>query len=213
MHVCSLFLSRLTSLRLSLPITTHKLFFSISFLRQLQVWSSMIQSQSLLWDAQTSKTFLALEDQRPLNFNNQKTLASVGLDAERTKVLETTITSRSRPCPFDKCISQQESVKYDGRNNCHDKQKKSKVPFKKQENGEASGYENLILSPFHTDLQLARSIQGLKRNVRSLLGAAQHDTAKETVDAIENEGVDNSVSIVMDYAQPHRKPPIHNEKP
>lgn len=50
--------------------------------------------------------------------------------------------------------------------------------------------------------------------MRSLLGAAQHDTAKETVDAIENEGLDNSViSIVMDYAQPHRKPPIHNEKP
>jgi len=46
-----------------------------------------------------------------------------------------------------------------------------------------------------------------------LLGAAQHDTAKETVDAIENEGLDNNVSIVMDYAQPHRKPPIHNEKP
>jgi hypothetical protein len=50
----------------------------------------------------------------------------------------------------------------------------------------------------------------MKRNVRSLVGAAQHDT-EETVDAMKNDGMDNMV--VMDYAQPHRKPPIHNEKP
>ncbi|XP_030946388.1 uncharacterized protein LOC115970906 [Quercus lobata] len=143
---------------------------------------------------------------------NRKQADYFSKDAERTKVLETTITSRSRPCPFDKCISQQKNIKYDGRNS-HDKQKDSKVPFKKQENGETSGYENIMGSSFHKDLQLVRSIQELKRNVRSLLGAAQHDTAKETVDAIENEGLDNNVSIVMDYAQPHRKPPIHNEKP
>mgnify|MGYP001578300523 CR=1 FL=1 len=35
--------------------------------------------------------------------------------------------------------------------------------------------------------------------------------AEETVDSMENdEGED---IVVMDYAQPHRKPPIHNRRP
>jgi hypothetical protein len=52
----------------------------------------------------------------------------------------------------------------------------------------------------------------MKRNVRSLLGSAQHN-AEETVDddVKENDDAEDNI-VVMDYAQPHRKPPIHNEK-
>jgi hypothetical protein len=46
--------------------------------------------------------------------------------------------------------------------------------------------------------------------VRSLLGSAQHSSTEETVDVMENDAAEDIV--VMDYAQPHRKPPIHNEK-
>lgn len=53
-------------------------------------------------------------------------------------------------------------------------------------------------------------VKGLKRNVRSLQGSVQHDSV-ETADVQEIEAVEDIV--VMDYAQPHRKPPIHNEKP
>lgn len=45
--------------------------------------------------------------------------------------------------------------------------------------------------------------------MRSLLGSAQHNT-EETVDVKGNDAAEDIV--VMDYAQPHRKPPIHNEK-
>lgn len=43
-----------------------------------------------------------------------------------------------------------------------------------------------------------------------MLGSAPHDT-EEAPEFKKNDAVDDIV--VMDYAQPHRKPPIHNEKP
>lgn len=49
------------------------------------------------------------------------------------------------------------------------------------------------------------------QGVRSLLGSAQHN-AEETVDDHVKENDDAKDIVVMDYAQPHRKPPIHNEK-
>lgn len=50
----------------------------------------------------------------------------------------------------------------------------------------------------------------VERNVRSLLGSAQHNS-EETVDNVK-ENDDAEDIVVMDYAQPHRKPPIHNIK-
>lgn len=47
--------------------------------------------------------------------------------------------------------------------------------------------------------------------MRSLQDSAQHDNSEETGGVKENEAVEDIV--VMDYAQPHRKPPIHNERP
>ncbi|XWS61973.1 hypothetical protein CRYUN_Cryun07bG0170800 [Craigia yunnanensis] len=70
-----------------------------------------------------------------------------------------------------------------------------------------SGYEIIISS--RVDLQGMEKVEGLKRVTRSMLGNSGGDT-KEAVDSKEKENVGDI--DVMDYAQPHRKPPIHNEK-
>ncbi|KAG2677606.1 hypothetical protein I3843_12G107200 [Carya illinoinensis] len=140
--------------------------------------------------------------------------------AEKSKAFETSITSSLRPPTLEECISQQREVKTGGRNNnhvhsrggVHKQINDPNVLYKKQDltNGATSGNENTKVPSFQKDLQLARYIKGLKRNVRSLQGSVQHDSV-ETADVQEIEAVEDIV--VMDYAQPHRKPPIHNEKP
>ncbi|QCD91572.1 uncharacterized protein LOC114174233 [Vigna unguiculata] len=46
---------------------------------------------------------------------------------------------------------------------------------------------------------------------RSMLGTVQHHHVEETVFTKASDSAEDIVE--MDYAQPHRKPPIHNEKP
>ncbi|XVE65062.1 hypothetical protein DITRI_Ditri07aG0152300 [Diplodiscus trichospermus] len=70
-----------------------------------------------------------------------------------------------------------------------------------------SGYEIIISSL--VDLQGMEKVEGLKRATRSMLGNSGGDT-EEAVDSKEKDNVGDI--DVMDYAQPHRKPPIHNEK-
>ncbi|XP_021912434.1 uncharacterized protein LOC110826141 [Carica papaya] len=73
------------------------------------------------------------------------------------------------------------------------------------------GYKIIISS--HNDLQQNQDkVKGLiiKRQARSMLGNRSGDDTEEAVDSKENDTVEDIV--VMDYAQPHRKPPIHNEK-
>ncbi|KAF5460841.1 hypothetical protein F2P56_020682 [Juglans regia] len=143
--------------------------------------------------------------------------------AEKSKAFETSITSSLRPPALEECISQQQEVKTSGRNNNHVHSTRGGVHkqindpnalYKKQDptNGATSGNENTKApTSFQKDLQLARNIKGLKRNVRSLEGSVQHDSI-ETADVQENDQAVEDI-VVMDYAQPHRKPPIHNEKP
>ncbi|EEF36510.1 conserved hypothetical protein [Ricinus communis] len=50
---------------------------------------------------------------------------------------------------------------------------------------------------------------GFKRQERFMIESAPSDT-EEAVKSNENDIAEDAV--VMDYAQPHRKPPIHNEK-
>lgn len=52
-------------------------------------------------------------------------------------------------------------------------------------------------------------VQDERGHARSMLGPAQHNV-EETMVINTN---DNAEDIVEDYAQPHRKAPIHNEKP
>ncbi|XWS49094.1 hypothetical protein CRYUN_Cryun13aG0134200 [Craigia yunnanensis] len=70
-----------------------------------------------------------------------------------------------------------------------------------------SGYEMIISS--RVVLQGMEKVEGLKRVTRSMLGNSGGDT-EEAVDSKEKDNVGDI--DVMDYAQPHRKPPIHNEK-
>ncbi|CAK9181948.1 unnamed protein product [Ilex paraguariensis] len=70
---------------------------------------------------------------------------------------------------------------------------------------------NEIMLAYSTvDLQETVKEEGWKRKARSILGSLPHDT-EETMDSKENDIVEDIV--VMDYAQPHRKPPIHNREP
>ncbi|XVE57677.1 hypothetical protein DITRI_Ditri04bG0108700 [Diplodiscus trichospermus] len=71
-----------------------------------------------------------------------------------------------------------------------------------------SGYEIIISSG--VDLQGVEKVEGLKRVTRSMLGNAGGDTEK-AVDYKEKDKLKGDIDV-MDYAQPHRKPPIHNEK-
>ncbi|KAA8522237.1 hypothetical protein F0562_012910 [Nyssa sinensis] len=73
-----------------------------------------------------------------------------------------------------------------------------------------AGTEILASSLLEGGLQQATKVVGWKRQARSMLVSTQHDT-KETVNSEENDVAEDIV--VMDYAQPHRKPPIHNKEP
>ncbi|GFS34708.1 hypothetical protein Acr_00g0035490 [Actinidia rufa] len=59
-------------------------------------------------------------------------------------------------------------------------------------------------------LPKATKIEVWNRQARRMLGSRPND-AEETVDSKGNDVVEDIV--VMDYAQPHRKPPIHNIEP
>ncbi|KAL8103205.1 uncharacterized protein LOC141678484 [Apium graveolens] len=58
-------------------------------------------------------------------------------------------------------------------------------------------------------LKEATQLEGWRRQARSTIESSSNE-AKETTDSKESEIVDDVVA--MDYAQPHRKPPIHNRK-
>ncbi|KAL3497471.1 hypothetical protein ACH5RR_040203 [Cinchona calisaya] len=84
-----------------------------------------------------------------------------------------------------------------------------------QKNSEALGKKNegnniLILQSAERLLHETADVEDQKRQVR-LLMASPPDNAEATTDSKENDiGED---IVVMDYAQPHRKPPIHNREP
>ncbi|KAK2649096.1 hypothetical protein Ddye_016585 [Dipteronia dyeriana] len=87
------------------------------------------------------------------------------------------------------------------------KQEESK-PFSKEEASKG----NKITKASPKDLQRQAKTEGLKSSQgRSLLRYSETHNTNEAVDSKENDDVEDIV--VMDYAQPHRKPPIHNEKP
>ncbi|CAK7355839.1 unnamed protein product [Dovyalis caffra] len=71
---------------------------------------------------------------------------------------------------------------------------------------------NMVIVSSQADLQQAsKIIEGYKGQERSMLGSTANDT-EEAVQSEESDEISEDV-VVMDYAQPHRKPPIHNEKP
>ncbi|XP_059657506.1 uncharacterized protein LOC132304028 isoform X2 [Cornus florida] len=91
------------------------------------------------------------------------------------------------------------------------KQKDLEALWKKDTRGATSTSGNKVLaSSWPEGLQHATKIEGWKRQARSMLASAPQNT-EEAIDSKEDEVVEDVV--VMDYAQPHRKPPIHNKEP
>ncbi|KAJ6718406.1 TRANSMEMBRANE PROTEIN [Salix purpurea] len=77
----------------------------------------------------------------------------------------------------------------------------------KQEGTKGAASGNKVIVSSQADLQQASEI--IEGKGRSMLGSA----AKDTEEAVRSEENDIAEDVaVMDYAQPHRKPPIHNEK-
>ncbi|KAH1106368.1 hypothetical protein J1N35_010136 [Gossypium stocksii] len=71
-----------------------------------------------------------------------------------------------------------------------------------------SGYG--IMSSSRVDMQSKETVEGWKKvRARSMSGNSDAG-ADEALDSKEKDNVGDI--DVMDYAQPHRKPPIHNEK-
>ncbi|KAJ6946524.1 hypothetical protein NC651_001296 [Populus alba x Populus x berolinensis] len=90
--------------------------------------------------------------------------------------------------------------------------KKDEEPFMKQEEGTKGATSgNKVIVSSQADFQQSSEIiiEGLKGRGRSMLGS----TANDTEEAVRSEENDIAEDVaVMDYAQPHRKPPIHNKK-
>ncbi|XP_011018298.1 PREDICTED: uncharacterized protein LOC105121386 [Populus euphratica] len=91
--------------------------------------------------------------------------------------------------------------------------KKDEEAFMKQEEGTKGATSgNKVIVSSQADFQQSSKIiiEGLKGRGRSMLGS----TANDTEEAVRSEENDFPKDVaVMDYAQPHRKPPIHNKKP
>ncbi|KAM7273279.1 hypothetical protein ACFE04_027943 [Oxalis oulophora] len=76
--------------------------------------------------------------------------------------------------------------------------------------GEEPTKGNMIIMPPHnSDGGAAKVEESIKTRGERLLLAS--NDIEEAVNSKENDKLEDVV--VMDYAQPHRKPPIHNEKP
>ncbi|WJX55022.1 hypothetical protein P8452_40842 [Trifolium repens] len=68
----------------------------------------------------------------------------------------------------------------------------------------------IVGSSFQKDSPSLLAEKDERGHARSMLGPVGHHV-EETMDTNTNENTDDIVD--MDYAQPHRKAPIHNEKP
>ncbi|KAL6177089.1 hypothetical protein ACLB2K_048615 [Fragaria x ananassa] len=83
----------------------------------------------------------------------------------------------------------------------------------------SSGLDVVTLSTSsQIDQQYQIELKASKRQARSVLGSATQDNEFEEDHDTDSEGSSNEAAIdedvgVMDYANPHKKPPIHNERP
>ncbi|KAJ6714647.1 hypothetical protein OIU85_026177 [Salix viminalis] len=79
---------------------------------------------------------------------------------------------------------------------------------KQEEGTKGATSGNKVIVSSQADLQQASEI--IEGKGRSMLGSAAKDT-EEAVRSDQENDIAEDVAV-MDYAQPHRKPPIHNEK-
>ncbi|OAY60013.1 uncharacterized protein LOC110628987 isoform X2 [Manihot esculenta] len=110
-------------------------------------------------------------------------------DVLRVNLYETSVSSEmNSPIPEEFQAQREEVGEIDRRR---------RIP----ENSLGAGHKLIVSS--QRNLQQTAKIEGLKKQARSY--------NKKALESGENDIVEDVV--VMDYAQPHRKPPIHNEKP
>ncbi|KAG4386346.1 hypothetical protein AAZX31_11G031400 [Glycine max] len=74
----------------------------------------------------------------------------------------------------------------------------------------SDGGEHATGTSFQMDSPSFLATQDERRHARSMLGPAEHNDEETVVTKTSDTEED---IVEMDYAQPHRKPPIHNEKP
>ncbi|KAL4384976.1 hypothetical protein GQ457_15G010200 [Hibiscus cannabinus] len=72
-------------------------------------------------------------------------------------------------------------------------------------------YESIV--SYGVDLHGLAKVEGVEKGTRSrsMLGG-DHTVDHQDLDSNDKDKVDGGIDDVMDYSQPHRKPPIHNEK-
>ncbi|KAI6707345.1 hypothetical protein NL676_010307 [Syzygium grande] len=74
----------------------------------------------------------------------------------------------------------------------------------------SSGHEGSVARPFKADAELEASRIS---KARLMVESANSDHDEEAINSGELEDDAKGDVVAMDYAQPHRKPPIHNEEP
>ncbi|WCJ25946.1 hypothetical protein M5689_007798 [Euphorbia peplus] len=88
------------------------------------------------------------------------------------------------------------------------KQKHFQTHFSEKQVLITPGNELITVSSQKDLPQKTELIKDMKRQERSMEGSEESDDVEESEEKDITEHID-----VMDYAQPHRKPPIHNQKP
>ncbi|TKY70841.1 hypothetical protein E2542_SST07135 [Spatholobus suberectus] len=124
-------------------------------------------------------------------------------ELDKVKLLETLTASSVKDYKLEKNQPQQQKVANNQINTCESCSSLS------------STLEEMIVeaasgTSFQMDSPTFLAAQDQRRHARSMLGPAQHHV-EETV--VTNASGTAEDIVEMDYAQPHRKPPIHNEKP
>ncbi|KAI3689674.1 hypothetical protein L2E82_47639 [Cichorium intybus] len=94
-------------------------------------------------------------------------------------------------------------------------EKESKFEFHSDEQKMHAGYDLMMFAGSDINVQISQDgtkIEGWSKNhVRSTMESKQKDS-KEKINSSNDNSVTEDVGV-MDYAQPHRKPPIHNLQP
>ncbi|XP_009606740.1 uncharacterized protein [Nicotiana tomentosiformis] len=144
-------------------------------------------------------------------------LVCLSLHACSARSLATTIDEENRIQLFAKDVTflTRDTFKTEGRitseNNGSGSRDDAKLMWKKRSNVSRKEDGEEIKGNKVMTIQEGAQVKTLWRQSRFILEtppSAQHE--EEAVNSIEKDPVEDVV--VMDYAQPHRKPPIHNTK-
>ncbi|XP_052171201.1 uncharacterized protein LOC127787276 isoform X2 [Diospyros lotus] len=134
-------------------------------------------------------------------------------EVEKEKFQKTWIPpSASSPCLLEKMQKQEKLNGKEIHKSWDDakyrKHIETKAPQKAQQDEKGN---EMIPSSSRESLRMAPKTEEWKRQSRRMLRptTSHRDDFKETMDSKEDAALEEDI-VVMDYAQPHKKPPIHN---